>query len=292
MKDRQVQASPPQMRIPFISAILHCISITAIVFMRSAFGFAYLRPRSVFFAFSWAFALFFIYAWKEKLILGKYWAVCLYGLAVVALYYIHFFTAFFRELYRSGEHDNDSGTPHTIRFLRLSGKAPSVQFQIYWQVWFEPLFVLIGSLALFVVGEKYVSRWLLLVAPCFCLKEMLNFWFQIRQKKRHDDSRVDAEDIFADAAPTAPATEAPKPVGKEKVKRTRATEATAAEDIQERKYAQVLRLLPPYSLEAAETNFKALIKQYHPDPNTETPENTAISAELNEAIGYFRAKKP
>lgn len=292
MKDRQVPPSPAQMRIPFVSAILHCVSMTAIVFMRSAFGFAYLGPKSVFFAFTWAFGLFFIYAWAEKLIWGKYWAVCAFGLAAVVLYFVHFFTALLREIYRSGEHDNDSGTPHTIRFLRLTGKPPSAQFQMNWLMWVEPLLVLLGGFALFIAGEKFVSRWLLLVAPCLCLKEMLNFWFQIRQKKRHEDSRDDAGDIFDDATPNVPQTEAPKPVGKEKVKRSRATAATAAEEIQDRHYAQILRLLPPYTLEAAEMNFKTLIKQYHPDPNTVTPENNALSAELYEAIAHFRAKKP
>ena len=290
MKDRQVEQSPPQMRIPFVSAALHCVSMTVIVLLRSSFGFVYLRPKSVFFAFSWAFALFFIYAWYEKAVWAEYRILCLYGVVAVSLYFVHLLTAFFRELYRGGEHDHDSGTPHTIRLLRVFGRTPTPLFEMNWHLWVEPLVVLFSGLALrFVFGEHHLAIWLMAVAPCLSLKEALNYWFQIRQKKGHIDARSDAKDIFEDV-PSGPKVEPPKPVGKQKVRRPRASESSASEEIKERQFEQVLRLLRPYSLEDAEQNYRKLIKQYHPDPNQAEPENTVLSAELNEAIAYFRAK--
>src|SRR5690606_22769981 len=65
MKDRQAEPSPSQPRIPLLSTLLHCVSMTVVVFLRSGFGFAYFRPRSVFLAGIWAFALFTVYAWNE-----------------------------------------------------------------------------------------------------------------------------------------------------------------------------------------------------------------------------------
>ena len=291
MKDRQVDQSPPQMRIPFISAALHCVSMTVIVLLRSSFGFSYLRPKSVFFAFSWAFVLFSIYAWYEKPVLAEYRIMCLYGLSAIAFYWVHFLIAFFRELYSEGTHDNVSGTPHTIRLLRMLGRTPTPLFEKNWHIWAEPLFVLFGGLTLrFVFGEQHLSTWLVVVAPCLSFKEALNYWFQLRQRKRHRDSRDDAEDIFDDV-PTGPAVEAPKAVGKAKVKRARASGNSAADEIKDRHFEKVLRLIAPYTLDDAEQNYRKLIKQHHPDPKQEVdPENSAVSAELNDAIAHFRVK--
>lgn len=288
MKDRQIQQSPLQMRIPFVSAILHCVSMTVSVFLRSSFGYAYLRPKSVFFAFSWAFVLFFIYSWNEKEVWAQYWLMCLYSLAAITLYLVHLLTAFFLELFRGGEHDHDSGTPHTLRVLRFFGRSPSPLFVMNWHIWAEPAFVLFSGLFLnLILGEKHLSLWLILVAPCLSFKESLNYWFQIRQKKRHVDSRDDAEDIFDDT-PATPAMDAPKPVGKAKVKRVRASSRSAAEDVKERHFAQLLRIMPPYRLEEAEQNYKGLIKQFHPDPHQADPPDDGLAADLNQAISHFR----
>jgi hypothetical protein len=54
------------------------------------------------------------------------------------------------------------------------------------------------------------------------------------------------------------------------------------------RYAEVLRLMPPYSLEQAEQNYRHLIKSVHPDPNNAEAGTTEKAATLNEAIEYFR----
>lgn len=291
MKDRQVPSKPPQLRIPILSAVLHCVSMTVIVFLRSSFGYAYLSPKSVFFAFSWAFTLFCLYAWHEPGAWPRYWLLCVSGLAAIALYVAHLVTAFGRELYRSGEHDHDSGTPHALRLLRRAGKGTSAAFQRNWHVWSEPGMILLAGLALrYIAGERHLSMWLLVVAPCFWLKEVLNVWFQLRQLKRHEDSREDAEDIFEDAVSAAPVAAAPKPAGKEKIRRARAGSQSAADELAERRFAQVLRLMPPFTLEEAERNYRKLVKERHPDASENGEGSEAATAELNEAIAWFRAK--
>lgn len=148
MKDRQIQQIPLQMRVPFVSAVLHCISMTGIVFLRSSFGYSYLRPRSVFFAFAWAFILFFIYAWKEKGVWQEYRLMCFYGATAIALYLTHLLIAFFRELFRGGSHDNDSGTPHTFRILKIMGKPRTPHFEMKWHIWVQPILVFLAGLFL------------------------------------------------------------------------------------------------------------------------------------------------
>ena len=100
MKDRQVPHTPAPPRIPFVSAVLHCVSMSVVVFLRSGFGYAYLRPRSIFFASSYAFGLFLIYAWNEPGVWEKTAEIRYYGLSVVGLYVLHLIAAFFGEFLR------------------------------------------------------------------------------------------------------------------------------------------------------------------------------------------------
>lgn len=291
MKDRQAPSKPPPLRIPILSAVLHCVSMTVIVFFRSSFGYAYLSPKSVFFAFSWAFTLFCIYAWHAPGAWPRYWLLCLSGLAAIILYVTHLITAFSRELYRTGAHDHDSGTPHALRLLRRAGKAASPAFRRNWHLWVEPGVVLLASLVLrYGVGERPLSLWLFMAAPCLWLKEALNAWYFVRHRKLHEDSREDAEDLFEDAAPPPATVEAPKPVAKEKVRRARVGGPSAADELAEHRFAQVLRLMPPYTLEDAERHYRQLVKEHHPDVSSDGKTSETTAAELNEAIAWFRRK--
>ncbi len=85
--------------------------------------------------------------------------------------------------------------------------------------------------------------------------------------------------------------EPPKATRKAKVKRQRAGMTPAEEMLQERHHAEVLRLLPPYTLHQAEDNYRALIKLDHPDANDGSEVSTLRTAKLNEAVEYFRRKK-
>ena len=223
MKDRQVEQTPAQLRIPVISSVLHCISMTALVFLRSGFGYAYFRPKSFFIAVSWAFALFSFYAWHEPGVWPGYAALCCYGIAATLLYALHFIWAFANELRGTAKHDNYSGTPHTLRMLRLLEVPVSASFRDFWVTWIEPGAVLVAALVLRFapVDAQNLSHWLLVVAASLWLKEALNYWLQLRRRKRQRDTMEDAQEGMI----AEPARQNPTPAAssrKEKVKRQRA----------------------------------------------------------------------
>ncbi len=222
MKDRQVEPASGQPRIPFLSALLHCVSMTALVYLRSSFGFVYLRPKSVFFAFSWAFLLFTFYAWHEPQVWRQYWAACLFGIGAVALYWLHMLTAFLRELYRKGEHDYYSGTSHPVRLMQRTGRALPPRLEMNLHLWAEPGAVLFAAVALRApLGEHHLSAWLVFTAVCLWCKEAFNYWHHLRQGKRQEDVFTDAGEIVEPAVPQAGPVEPPKATRKERVKRQR-----------------------------------------------------------------------
>lgn len=196
MKDRQVESTPAQLRIPFLSAGLHLVSMTAIVFLRYSFGYAYLRPKAVFFAFSWAFSLFSIFAWQEKTVWSSTRAICIFGMSAVLLYWLHLAVSYVRELRGIGKHDNDSGTPipFGLPFPRLRDFGPEMLLK--WKMLAEPAVILVAASVLYVTGEKAIPKWLVLAGVSLAIKEYLNFWFFLRQKKRQKDSFEDADETL------------------------------------------------------------------------------------------------
>lgn len=222
MKDRQVEQTLAMLRIPVISTLLHCVAMTVIVFLRSGFGYAYLRPKAIFFAFSWAFTLYSAYSWIEP---GKWRmnsVLCIYGMAAIALYWLHLIVTFVTELLGTATHDNDSGKPHTLRILGWFGFRAPPAVRNFWVTWVEPAVVLIAALAVRLPGldARNLSTWLLLAAPCLWLKEALNYWLQIRQRKRQHDTMEDArEGLNENHAPANPAPLASS--RQEKVRRQR-----------------------------------------------------------------------
>ena len=148
-------------RIPFFSAALHCVAMTALVFLRSSFGFVYLRPKSVFFVFSWAFALFTIYAWIESAVWREYRSVCIFGVAAMTLYWIHLLVAFARQWGKQDQHDRYSGTSHGLRLMRKEGMSPTSRLEWKFHVLAEPAVVLFAAAGLrFVFGVSHLSSWL------------------------------------------------------------------------------------------------------------------------------------
>jgi hypothetical protein len=263
--------------------------MTALVYLRSSFGFIFLRPKSVFFAFSWAFILFFIVAWLEPEFWREYRAVCIFGLGSVALYWIHLLVAISRELYRAGEHDQYSGTSHILRLLRRRGlTTESAEMNVH--LLGEPATVLLFSIVLrFVFAEKHLSAWLVIVAVCMICKEGMNYWFRVRRDKIKDDMISDAKDQGESLPDNHPPAAAPKATRKKPVKRKRNT-VTAEEKAQEMHFAELLRLREPFTLEKAEENYRTLIRLEHPDANEDSPESNARTAELNNAIEFFRSR--
>jgi len=204
MKDRQAEPSPSQPRIPVLSTVLHCVSMTVVVFLRGGFGFAYFRPRSVFLASIWAFALFTVYAWNEPAVWQWSASLCVFGMAASALYLLHFTLEFARQLRGSASHDHDSGNPHLLRLLRKQDGASYERAKILCAVWCEPALVLLAALlARWFLGSPHLSAWLLLAAACLWLKEAMNYWHHLRQRKRRRDAIEDAEETL-DPVPEPP----------------------------------------------------------------------------------------
>lgn len=289
MQDRQIEQTPAQARIPILSDVLHFVAMTVVVFLRSSFGYVYLRPKSVFFAFSWASLLFIYFAWHERSVWNSYWLACIYLSAAVVLYWTHLARASFSQLDGSGKHDHFSGTSHMLRLFRLLRKPVSKTTTMNLHLLGEPAAVLLAALSTrFIAADRHLSTWLFVAAPCLFLKEAQNYWSRLRQRKRQKDIFEDTEATVEAPDSAAAQQEAPKPTRKAPEKRTRVREPEA--DLMETRFAETLRLLQPYTLEQAESHYRALIKQEHPDANESAPSSTARSAALNEAIDFFRKR--
>lgn len=292
MKDKQIAPASIEPRIFLVSALLHCVSMTALVYLRSSFGFGYLRPKSVFFALSWAFGLYAAYAWIEGAGWQQQRALLLFGAGALVLYWIHLFTAFIREWNQVGEHDHYSGTSHPVRLRRRSGRASTMRFESRLHLWGEPgTVLLIAAVAWAVFKARELSLWLSIVAACLWSKEALNHWYGVRQWKRQQDVFDDTTDTVEPLLKSHLASKPPNPTRKAKIKRERNADA-AVTDASERRYAEILRLLPPYDLADAERHYHTLIKEAHPDANDSSAESTVRSGEMNEAMEFFRNKRP
>ena len=222
MKDRQVDQSGQQARIPLLSAALHCVAMTGIVFLRSSFGYLYLRSKSVFLVFSWAFVLFSIYAWYQPGVWRAYGPVCVFGVAAVILYIVHLARAVVAQISKTAAHDQHSGTSHPVRLMRLLGKSPSPEFESKLHLWAEPGFILVAAGVLrFGFGEHHLSKWLFFVSVCLWLKEAINHWFTLRQRKRQEDIFDDAGETVEPSDSAGPHAPPPTATRKPRVNRRR-----------------------------------------------------------------------
>lgn len=223
MKDRQVDQTPARSRVPILSTLLHCISMTTLLFLRSGFGYSFLRPKSIFLASSWAFILYCVYASIEGDVWERNRPLCLFGIAAIALYGISLTWAVGNEIRGTATHDSDSGTPHILRILQLLRIQLPPEFRVLLVLWLEPSAILLAALAIRAVvpAAESLSTWLLICAPCMWLKEAINFWFQVRQRKRQHDTLDDAEEnLEANHAESDP--DLPTASRRAKVRRQRA----------------------------------------------------------------------
>ena len=214
-----------------------------------------------------------------------------FGIGAATLYWIHLLAAFMREWNQTGEHDQYSGTSHSVRFLRKAGvtQIPYLEARIH--LWGEPGVVLLVAAAFALAGASAAFPWWLsLVGVCLWSKEALNHWYNIRQRKRRQDVYDDTEDTVEPPTSSNLASEPPKATRKAKIKRSRNADS-AVNSTRERRFAEILRLLPPYDLADAERNYHALVKELHPDANSASAESTAATTELNEAIDFFRTNR-
>ena len=281
MDDVVIERSTPT-PIPILSPALHCIAMTGLVYLRTSFGYTFLRPKSIFFAFSWVFVLFFIFAWSEPQVWPEYRAVCIFGAGAAALYWTHLSFTFSREWRKAATDDHDPGTSHANRITQRLGFPHIADETVYF--WIEPgaVFLASGVLRL-VFGERHLSAWLFFVAICMIGREAINHWTAVRREKAMREGIRKAEQQGETLSEQGSAPEPPKPTRTEPVRQKRKTGSATEE-----RFAKILRLRRPYTLDGAEENYRMLIRLEHPDANDNSPESNAATAELNEAIEFFR----
>jgi hypothetical protein len=290
MKDRQIQAPGAQPSVPILSPFLHWLAMPAIVCLRSGFGYSFLSPKSVFLTFAWASLLFLIDSWLEKQTLG----VPFFAAGTSLIYVLHLLTAFTMETRRKGKHDFYSGTSHLLRLPGFSQQRSNEQVVTFVHLWLEPVIVVMSAAILKAFTEQGgLSKWLLLVAGGLWMKEFLNYWYGLRVEKKHGDIIEDAEEKMPGAGGSS---SFPLPKAGGRKPRTRRAPQTAEEAAgsaeQEKRFAEILRLMPPYppyDLNQAERHYRDLIKVFHPDPNSGNLEE-GKAAQLNAAIEFFRQR--
>lgn len=283
MKDRQAPPDQEKGYLPVISPVLHVLTMPAIVFLRRNFGYLYLRPKSIFLSLCWAYVLYSIYSWFEPARWQRNPMASWFALLATVLYLIHLGKSVSAQFGRA-PHDRHSGDP----WLAVSRANPAVVV-----LWVEPALLVLGSgLLRFVWKGDALSAYLLISGGALWIKEAINQWAGIRKTKRQIDVTTDADETMGkmlDAEPsfsTKGDTRAANTSRRSRVKRAR--QAASSEGDLVETHAAVLRMIPPYSLEQAEKNYRALAKQSHPDRNdTEEGEGRAMQ-KLTEAVEFFR----
>ena len=291
MIDRQPKAPDPQPRIPFVSDLLHVIAMTALVWLRSSFGYVFLRPKSVFFAFSWAFILMAFIAWHERAIWPNVRALCIFGTGTVILYWLHLFASWCSELRKVAAHDNYAGTSHALRLMKGAGVTPPENLGTKLYLVAEPAAVLIAAAALRVLfSERYLSSWLFLTAAALCAKEGLNYWFEVRREKRRLQMRDEVEQDSESETELPAGNSVPAKATRKPPQQRQRARASSNADEEERRHAEVLQLPVQFDLETVEQAYRDSIKRTHPDTHGDSAESTRRTAALNEAVEYFRAR--
>ena len=126
---------------------------------------------------------------------GNVAPVCAFGVLTMALYRLNPIHALTSQRVGKPEHDRHSGTAHPMRVMRLLQLPVTAETELVLHLWVEPFVVLAAALALrFAVHETQISTRLFIAAPSFWLKEALNYWFRLRQRKRQVDIFNAAED--------------------------------------------------------------------------------------------------
>lgn len=288
MKDRQIPATGPQPRIPIVSAVLHWLAVPAIVYFRSGFGFSFLSPKSVFLAFSWAALLFTAYVWLQEGAWRYFWALSSFFTGAVILYAFHLSVAFVSETRKTGKHDFYSGASHLLRVPGLKESLGNPRGEVIIHLWIEPALVLAASTVLRVIfAERFLSQWLVVVGIALWLKEFLNYWYQLRHRKKQEDVFEDAEEA-TESGTVSPQVEAPTGKGRRpRAKRPRLHD-DGDQGSNERLFAEILRLMPPYRLEQAEDNYRALTEALRVDQNLSPEEKSQMLEDLTAAVDFFR----
>lgn len=277
MKDSQAKADVPG-SIPILSPLLHHFSMPLLVFLRHSFGYAFLRSKSIFLSSIFACCLLSYIVWNEPALKSRFASLSCFLLTASALYMFHLLLSLSKNAGGRGEHDQDAGSSHLLSFL---GSSPSQKSHFLVHCLAEPaIFILLAV----ILPQSPLTTYFVFAGIALAWKELIRSWLSIRTKKRLQDS-------IGDAKANIETTVGDKPtdlVSKGRSEREKLTRRYDSEETEEYIYAEILRLIPPYSLPQAELNFAALLS----DEEQKTPVNDDRIDRLNTAIGYFRGKMP
>ncbi|MES2659496.1 MAG: hypothetical protein V4689_12835 [Verrucomicrobiota bacterium] len=286
MIDKQAPPTPATYAIPVLSSLLHHLAMPVVVFWRYHFGFSYLRQKKIFYSCIWASFLLTYVVWHSDL-KDRYGSLAVFFCLSSALYLFHLSSSFRDEIRKSGKHDQYSGDSHLLRFRNNSRLDTDDRKKLFVHFAIEPALTVIAGILLSLTDEgRSLGSFLIFSGLCLFLKEGINAWLTLRRGKRHTDLAHDIVDEYPQAEsqplPSGTTTRQPKASRRSDVPRETAINQ------EERKHAETLRLLPPYTLVAAVENYRVLIKEAHPDFHGGDPEATAMAQNLNEAMEYFR----
>lgn len=286
MKDKQARAAAPAHEIPIISQLLHFASMPVIVFWRSGFGYSYLRPKSVFLASCFACFVASYIVHNDAILADRFGAVSKFLVLSSTLYLLHLLRSLWLESRAKAKHDQYSGTSYLTSILSASGvDAKRIGMT---QTIAEPILTLLVGFVIQKNFSQNLGSLLFWIGWAFFLKELIRSWLTLRRRKRQSDNIEDAEET-APSIPDEkhPATSNRKP--RRNRQRTALPENSSVET--QRRYAEILRLLPPYTVEDAEKNFRTLIKEVHPDTHGGSDETSQRTRDLTEALDYFRSQR-
>lgn len=209
MIDKQQEATPALTQIPFISPVLHVLSMPLLVFYRYGFGYSYLRPKAVFLAFAWASFLMSFIVWNEPGLHSRFGALAIFLSSSSLLYLLHLAWAFSKETRSKGEIDQFSGRSFLLIPFGSTNADSETERIIHMLA--EPFVAFVAGAVLRMLG--FPGLGLLLAAAAFSLfsKEAINTWLTKRRKKLIADKLKEAEDSIEQPSQAPPPASTRKP---------------------------------------------------------------------------------
>ncbi|MFD0894750.1 hypothetical protein KBB96_04965 [Luteolibacter ambystomatis] len=197
MKDKQASAPAPKGGIPVISPVLHFFSMPILVLWRRRFGYAYLRPKSVFLASIFASTLFAWMAWHEPAWQPRYLPLAGFLVLFSMLYLVHLGASITANVAGRGEHDQFSGHSHLLSLIP-AGRRHEYESMVHTIV--EPLLTAIGA---WLLSPTLLGTGLFIFSIALALKELVRSWQSLRLKKRFRDNLNDASETMDATQPAA-----------------------------------------------------------------------------------------
>jgi hypothetical protein len=285
MKDRQISRKSEGGSIPVVSPMLHLMSMPVLVVLRYQFGYLFLRPKSIFLSLIWATALYCVYSYYEP---GRWKAnalVSVFAVSASLAYLFHFAVSVYSQMGKA-PHDQFAGRS-VFEFLGLHRRQISL--------WFEPILITLLALLLKLgAPANSLSTYLFLAAISLFAKESINRWFELRKVKQQTDAIDDTEETMgrvAEGREAVPldARTVNLPSRKPRQNRSRNCKSSSDVEMGVEQCASVLRMIPPYSLEQAESNFQSLVREFHPDEVQQDAVSNEGLRKLTIARDFFRS---